>query len=149
MLQEVARGIGTDRMTAYLDRFNYGEIKVDSATIDNFWLQGDSKINQFQQIDFLQRFYQSQLPISGRTEEIVKRMIVFQEKDDYRISGKTGWSISNKNNNEWFVGYIETESRVYFFATNVEPGEGFDMRAFPMIRKDVTYKALKEMKIIN
>jgi beta-lactamase class D len=147
--QEVARGIGLERMTEYLNKFKYGSIKVDSATIDNFWLKGDSRISQFQQIDFLKKFYQSKLSISERTEEIIKRMIVIEENDDYKISGKTGWSIRNGSNNGWFVGFIETENKVYFFATNVEPKEEFDMGTFPVIRKEVTYKALKEMKIIN
>ena len=32
---------------AYIAKFKYGEIKVDSASIDNFWLEGASKIKTF------------------------------------------------------------------------------------------------------
>lgn len=147
--QEIARKIGVHRMTEYLDRFEYGDMKIDSGNIDLFWLEGESQISPFQQIDFLKRFYQSELQISKRIEVIMKRMMIMEDKDDYALSGKTGWSISNGNNNGWFVGYIEHRNKTYFFATNVEPQAQFDMDRFPMIRKDVTLKAFKQMGIIK
>ena len=136
-------------MNEFLEKLDYGDMKVDSSNIDLFWLEGESRISQFQQINFLKRLYQSELPISERTEKIIKRMIVIEEDDDYKLSGKTGWSIKNWNNNGWFVGYFETQYKTYFFATNVEPKQQFDMNLFPMIRKDVTFKALEQMKIIK
>jgi beta-lactamase class D len=147
--QEIARKTGVKNMTEYLNKLAYGDMKVDSANIDLFWLEGDSRISQFQQIDFLKRFYKSELPISERTETIMKRMIVIEENDNYRLSGKTGWSIRNGNNNGWFVGYLETRNKTYFFATNVEPEQQFNMDLFPMIRKDLTFKALEHLGIIK
>jgi len=136
-------------MTGHLNEFNYGQIKVDSVTIDNFWLQGDSRINQFQQIDFLKRLYHSELPISERTERIMKEMMVIKQNERYILRGKTGWSIRNGKNNGWFVGYVQSKNKVYFFATNVEPKEDFNMEMFPMIRKEITFKALKQVQMIN
>ena len=147
--QEVARNMGVKNMTEYLDKLKYGNMKVDSTNIDLFWLEGESQISQFQQVDFLKRFYQSELPISERTETIMKRMMVMEDNDDYKLSGKTGWSIRNRNNNGWFVGYVEHQNKTYFFATNVEPNKGFDMNLFPGIRKAITQKALEQMRIIN
>ncbi len=147
--QEIAREIGANQMLKYLDVLNYGEMKVDSNNIDIFWLEGDSRISQFQQIDFLKRFYQSELPISERTEKIMKNLMVVEENDDFRLLGKTGWSIRNGNNNGWFVGYIESNNNAYFFATNIVPTKGFNMKLFPMIRKAITYKAFQQMKIIQ
>lgn len=147
--QEIARKIGVGKMNAYLDKLDFGSMQVDSSNLDVFWLEGDSKINQFQQIDFLKRFYQAELPIAERTELIMKRMMVVEENQAYKLSGKTGWSIRNGNNRGWFVGYVEVKNNVYFFATNIAPKEGFDMKKFPMIRKEITYKALKGMKVIE
>lgn len=147
--QEIARKVGENKMNKFLKKLDYGNMKVDSSNLDLFWLEGESSITQFQQINFLKRLYQSELPISERTEMIMKRMIVIEDTDDYKLSGKTGWSIRNGNNNGWFVGYVETQSKIYFFATNVEPKQQFDMNMFPMIRKDVTFKAFEQMKIIN
>jgi len=145
--QQVARKIGAKRMTKYLDKLEYGSMKVDSANIDLFWLEGESRINQFQQIDFLKRFYKSELPITQRTETIMKRMMVVEENEEFKLSGKTGWSIRDGNNNGWFVGYIESQQKTYFFATNVEPKEQFNMKKFHMIRKKVTYRAFERMGI--
>lgn len=147
--QDVARRIGEKRMNEHLTKFEYGNMKVDTANIDIFWLEGASRISQFQQIDFLKRFYKSALPISERTEKIMKRTMVMEENERYRLSGKTGWSIRGEIDNGWFVGYVETEGNTYFFATNVEPGEQFDMQLFPGIRKQITFSALKQMDIIK
>ena len=147
--QEVARKIGTKKMSKHLNEIDYGNMKVDSLNIDSFWLIGESRINQFQQIDFLKRFYNSELPISKRTETIMKRMMVIEHNSIYKLSGKTGWSIKNGNNNGWFIGYVETQNKTYFFASNIEPKKQFDMTKFPMIRKDVTLKAFKQMKLIK
>lgn len=147
--QQVARGIGASRMNSYLHKMNYGSMDVDSSNIDLFWLSGDSKISQFQQVDFLKRLYLSNLPIKPRTESIIREMMVIEENEHYKISGKTGWSIRNGHNNGWFVGYIETGKKTWFFATNVDPEADFSMDMFPVIRKKVTYEALKVLSIMK
>ena len=114
--QELARKIGVHKMTEYLEKLEYGHMKVDSSNIDRFWLEGASRIDQMQQIHFLKKFYQAQLPISERTKEIMKRLMLIEENDTYKIYGKTGWSVSEGHDNGWFVGYIETQKKVYFFA---------------------------------
>ena len=135
-------------MNEYVHKLNYGNMKVDSTNIDLFWLEGESVISQFQQIDFLKRFYQSRLPVSEQTALIMKRMMILEENDEFKLSEKTGWSVRNGKNNGWFVGYVESQNKVYFFATNIEPKERFNMNMLSVIRKSITYKALEEMKII-
>jgi len=147
--QDVAKRIGVKRMNEYLKKLSYGNMDVDSSNIDVFWLEGNSTISQFQQIDFLKGFYQSELPISSGTEKIMKQLMLIEENDTFRISGKTGWSIRNGNNNGWFVGYIEKDDKVFFFATNIQPEEEFNMEMFPMIRKEITYQALSQLNIIS
>ena len=123
-------------------------MKVDTTNIDAFWLAGDSRISQFEQIDFLKRFYESELPISERTKTITKRLMVIKQYENYTLSGKTGWAIRDGENNGWFVGYLEKGNQVYYFATNIVPTSLFDMKYFPMIRKKITLEALKKLKII-
>lgn len=143
--QDIARRVGAERMRANLDKLQYGNMVFDSTSIDLFWLEGDSRISPSQQIDFLARFYRSELPISQRTESIMKRLMVMKETEEYKLSGKTGWSIRNGNNNGWFVGYLEMGGEVYFFATNVIPQEQFNMGFFAMIRTKVTMEALRTL----
>ncbi len=147
--QEVARKIGPKIMNDYIRKFNYGNIKVDSNNIDKFWLEGESRISQIQQIDFLKRFYDSKLPISKRTEKIIKSIMVIEQNDQYILSGKSGLSNDNKIYNGWFVGYIELKTNTYLFATNIEPKKEFDFDTFIKKRLDLTFKALKQIKVIK
>ncbi|HRA99426.1 MAG TPA: class D beta-lactamase [Ignavibacteria bacterium] len=146
--QQIAREIGTVKMKDYLKKFDYGNMIVDSSNIDTFWLTGESKISQMQQIDFLKKLYNLELPISVRTSEIMKRIMIIDENDLYKLSGKTGWAVSGENNLGWFVGYIETKKGIFYFATNVEPAIGFNMDEFAGIRKDITLKAFRKIETI-
>lgn len=145
--QDIARQVGVNRMNEYLGKLDYKNMVVDSSALDLFWLEGDSRITAMEQIDFLSRFYHSKLPISKRTEKIVKDMIFYNEKPTYNLSGKTGWSIRNGNNLGWFVGYIEKADELYFIATNVDPKESFDMKKFAKIRLQVLMEATKLLGI--
>lgn len=147
--QSIARQIGVKQMNDYIAKLNYGTMQVDSTNLDMFWLEGNSKINQFEQIDFLKRFYQNELPTTERTYQIMKKLMVIEGNDNYTISGKTGWAMRDGNDNGWFVGYVETKDKTYFFATNVEPTAGFDINTFPFKRKEVTYKTLQLLNVIE
>lgn len=147
--QEIARNIGPERMNDYLERFHYGKMQVDSSNIDLFWLEGASRITPFQQIDFLQRFFEKQLPISERTYLLMKKIMILEEQEGYRLSGKTGWSVTGETDNGWFVGFVEKGDSVFYFATNVGPGPAFEIDNFASVRKEVTMKALNELEIIN
>lgn len=147
--QEIARKIGPKRMREYLDKFEYGNMVFDSSTIDLFWLEGKSTVTPAQHIEFLKKLYESILPISERTEKIIKEMLILEEEDGYRLSGKTGWAIRNGNNTGWFVGYIEAGGNVYYFATIIIPEEKFNMKLFPKIRAEITKEALRKIGIIK
>ncbi|MFK7772124.1 MAG: class D beta-lactamase [Saprospiraceae bacterium] len=147
--QDIARRIGVKRMNEYLEKLDYKNMVVDSSNLDLFWLEGDSKITAMEQINFLSRLYHSQLPISKKTEKIIKEMISMDKKTTYKLSGKTGWSIRNGNNLGWFVGYIEKGDEVYFVATNVDPKENFDMKNFTKIRLQVLMEATKLIGITS
>ncbi len=79
---------------------------------------------------------------------MVKKLMVIEEKLTYVLHGKTGWSITGQENNGWYVGYIKKSEEQYFFATNVQPHETFDMTSFPQARKDVSHQALGVLHII-
>lgn len=141
--QEIARKIGPERMNKHLKAFNYGNMVVDSSNIDVFWLEGPSRITQNQQMDFIKRFYTEKLPIKDRTYEIMKRMIIIDEDEDQRFSGKTGWSIRDGFNVGWFVGYLEKGDNVYYVVTNVEPTPEFNIDEFGRVRQWVSTESLK------
>lgn len=147
--QELARSIGPERMNHYLHTLGYGQMVVDSSNIDLFWLAGDSKISQMQQIDFLTRLHLSKLPIQPRTAQLMKKIMLIEENEDYRLSGKTGWAISGEKDIGWFAGFLETKGQIYFFATRIQPQPALEMNDFAMIRKEVSMKAFRQLAIIS
>ncbi|MEE9362919.1 MAG: class D beta-lactamase [Cellulophaga sp.] len=147
--QEVARKIGTKRMNDYVEKLKYGNLKINSTNIDKFWLEGESRISQMQQIYFLKRFYNFELPISERTKKIMSTIMLIEQTEQYKLSGKSGLSRSNEKYNGWFVGYIELKNDTYFFATNLEPKKEFDLDSFIKKRQDLTLTALKKMKVLK
>ena len=146
--QEIAGIVGVKRMKEFVHKFNYGKMDINANNIDDFWLSGNSKINQFEQIDFLKRLYLSQLPISHRTERIFKHMFITQQTDKYTLRAKTGLAVNGGEYNGWYVGYLETVDNVYFFATNISPKQNHD-NSFNNKRKSITIKALNQLGFIN
>lgn len=147
--QQVARKIGAKRMSEYVQKLNYGNLKIDSTNIDNFWLVGKSRISQTQQIDFLKRFYNYELPISERTDKIMRNIMLIEETDQYKLLGKSGLSNENNKYNGWFVGYIELKKNTYFFATNLEPKKDFEFDSFIKKRLDLTLLAFRAMNVLK
>ncbi|MCD4673769.1 MAG: class D beta-lactamase [Anaerolineaceae bacterium] len=117
--QELARQVGGEEMRAYVEAAGYGNADI-SGNIDSFWLDGALRISPDEQVDFLKRLYHDKLPFSQRSMDIVKEIIVLEETDTYKLSGKTGSAIRVEVFQGWFVGYLETEDNVFFFATNFE-----------------------------
>lgn len=143
--QDIAREIGVKRMKNQLSKLNFGEMVVDSTNLDMFWLEGSSIINQYQQIEFLQNFNDQLLPISNRTYSLMSSLMIIESDDNYILRGKSGWSIENKKHNCWFVGYLKSNNRTYYFATNIEPRKDTDISDLSSIRKDVTIAALQNI----
>ncbi len=147
--QELARSIGEERMKSYLKKFHYGNITVTAETIDNFWLEGNSTISQYQQIDFLKKLYDEKLPLSKTTMKEMKNIMVIKDTVNYKLSGKTGWAIRNNNNYGWFVGYLETNNQVYFVATNVTPQNQEMISDFTIARKAISLETFRFLKLIE
>ncbi len=142
--QELAVKIGVKRMNENLKKLNFGEMEVNDKNIDNFWLAGRSKINLFQQIDFLKRFRNKELPISKSTYKTVTDILIIEQNENFVLSGKTGFVNLTDTKMGWFVGYLEKGGNTFYFATRISPKEqDMPLRQFMSLRKSVTISALK------
>lgn len=147
--QQIARKIGVERMVKFTNAANYGQLTIDSSTIDNFWLEGDSKISPLEQVTFITQLYQEKLPFSKATFDSVKEIMINEETETYTLRGKTGWSQTETINNGWFVGYLTTsDDQVYVFATNVERSRSVSSNGFSAARKAITMSIFKTLGII-
>jgi len=100
--QELARRIGVERMKQYVDDSDYGRMDINPETIDRFWLWGDSRITPWEQLNFMIHFYANQLPFSQTNIELVKKLIVLKETDQWVFRGKTGMTVQDGKNIGWF-----------------------------------------------
>ncbi len=119
--QVLARKAGQERMQNFINQAGYGNQQIGKPeNIDKFWLEGPLQITPKQQIEFLQKVYYEKLPFSKRSFNLLKDIMIIEQTPTYILRGKTGWIDSTKPNIGWFVGYLEQNNKVYFFATNID-----------------------------
>ena len=145
--QELARRVGGLQMKYWLDKVNYGNADT-SGGIDKFWLSGGLRITPQQQIDLLKKLRNNMLPFSQRSMDIVKNIMITEEKTDYIIRGKSGWSSQDDKDIGWYVGYLETTYNVYYFANCIQTAD-LNNNNFGKARKEIVYQILKELKLIT
>jgi beta-lactamase class D len=144
--QEIARKTGVEKMRNMLDKIGYPGMVFNGATLDNFWLEGASKISQFQQVDFLSKLVNRELPVTEKTYRIMSKIMFLDQKEGYDLYGKTGWAQPDDSTNiGWFTGYAKTPDNTYYLVTNIRPGDGFNMDDFAKIRMELALKAMHEI----
>lgn len=115
--QVLARKIGSERMQKFVNQAGYGNQRIGKPeNIDNFWLEGDLRITPRQQIQFLQKLRNQKLPFSKINLDLLKDIMIVEKTPNYTLRGKTGWV----DKTGWFVGYLEQNNKVYYFATNID-----------------------------
>lgn len=125
--QEIARRIGAERMQAYIDKLDYGNHNIGGG-IDQFWLTGDLRIDCIQQIDFVDRLRRGALPISERSQSLVRDILPVTKVGDATIRAKSGLlgAEIGKPSLGWLVGWAENGAAQTVFAMNIdcrEPGQ--------------------------
>lgn len=143
--QEMARRVGGEQMKRWLTKSNYGNMDTTGG-IDKFWLTGSLRITPLQQIDFLTKFRNYELPFSKRSIDITKKIMVVKDTTNYTLRAKTGWSEQEGMQIGWYVGYVEKGDNVYYFANCVQL-KGGATDNFIRSRKEIALMILKELGI--
>jgi beta-lactamase class D len=144
--QELARRVGGERMNAWIKKANYGNSDTTGG-IDQFWLSGGLRITPEQQIDFLKRLHENNLPFSLRTMSITKKIMIADKTSSYTLYAKAGWGRDGKTDIGWYVGYIETNNNVYYFSNCIQTNNS-NNSDFAHARKDISYQILSSLKLI-
>jgi beta-lactamase class D len=143
--QELARQVGKERMQQYLDQVGYGNRQI-GPLVDNFWLSGPLAISPDEQVAFLQRLYQNDLPFSDDSINLVKELMVIEATPDYILRGKSGLNTSPSLNMGWLVGWLEQDGRTLFYATYVE--SQFSNSRLADARYEITREALRTLGLL-
>src|SRR6266852_2571860 len=122
--QEIARRIGAERMQKYVDLFEYGNRDIGGG-IDQFWLSGNLRIDPVQQVDFVDRLRRGALPVSKRSQELVRDILPVTKAGDSIIRAKTGLlgAEVGRPSLGWMVGWAEKGSEQTVFALNLDVRE--------------------------
>ncbi|MFA6788636.1 MAG: class D beta-lactamase [Arcobacteraceae bacterium] len=137
--QKFTTHLSKEKYLEYLKQFNYGNATIGS-NISEFWLDGSLKISAYEQIDFLKKIYNHSLLADEKSMLIVQNILVEEENEHYILRAKSGWN----GTIGWYVGYITTKEKSYFFAMN-----GNIKKEQLHLRKELVLKALKVKKIIK
>ena len=141
-----AEQIKLEKYQDYVDSFNYGNKNL-AGPPTRFWLAGSFRISANQQVDFLKRFYNYELPdISRRSIDIVKELIIIEQTDRYRFCGKTGGMLTDTDYIMWLVGYLEQNNKIYFYAMNFKTN---DYNKTSSARYSITKDILRELKLLE
>lgn len=136
--QQIAQAVGEARYRDWLARFAYGNADP-SGGLTTFWLDGALRISALEQLDFLERLVQLELPASERSQRIVHAMLVTEANACWRLHAKTGLlGISATRAVDpvgWYVGWVETDGARWVFAMNIDTrGDGASAARIPITK---------------
>jgi beta-lactamase class D len=121
MFQEIARRTGKERMREWLERLDYGNKDIGGG-IDLFWLQGRLRVSPMEQVEFLRRLAAGELPMSQRSQRLVRHALIVERTPAYTLYAKTGTANPAANAVSWWVGWVEKKGRAAgYFAMNFTP----------------------------
>jgi beta-lactamase class D len=141
--QELASRIGNRKYRYHLNQLKYGNMET-GKDLKSFWLKGDLKISAKEQVEFLKRLYLDKLPYKSAYLKLVKKLMVIKKTSKYVLRGKTGWAKNPEKQHGWYVGYLETNGNVWFFANNIKINKASDAK----YREELVLKAFKAKGII-
>ncbi|MCJ8517282.1 beta-lactamase class D [Pseudorhizobium tarimense] len=146
--QELTRRLGKTRFGDYVAAFAYGNADVSGGPggtdgLTEAWLMSSLKISPDEQVDFLRRFLNGELPVSDRAMMMTKAITPrFEAADGWVAHGKTGAGrlrdVAGKPAKDrplgWFVGWAEKEGRRVVFARLYVANQASDKPLSPEVR---------------
>ncbi len=138
--QRYAIKVDDKKYSQYLAKFNYGNL-LTGNNIERFWLDGDLRMSVKDQICFLRKVHAENLPVKKQHIKTLKRIMLSENNENYKIWSKTGWS----GKDGWYVGYLVTNDQTWFFANHIEINKNSDLK----FRKNLTIEAFKAIGVIQ
>lgn len=120
--QEITQKLGMQRLREYLNKLNYGNEDVSGTPGKNdgllqSWIFNSLQISPKEQIEFVEKLSNKQLPLSKQAQENTIKIINLEKIwDNWQLYGKTGGGMKAG----WFIGWIEKDNRRIQFAQYVE-----------------------------
>lgn len=143
--QAIDRQAGLTAIRNFIKKTGYGNQTVD-GNISSYWIDSSLKISPVEQVEMLKKFYYNQFDFAPENISAVKDSIYLYSTEQGAVYGKTGTGeINEKNTLGWFIGYIEKDGHIYFFATSIQNEDN----AMGAVAAELTFSILSELDIWN
>lgn len=120
--KQLLRTLGQQKLRQYLSLFSYGNQDVsggvhkigDPNGFTSAHICSSLEISPREQVQFLQRLFLNQFPLSEHTVEATKELLYQQTlPSGWRLYVKTGTGLydTSRSNLAWYVGWIEKDRR--------------------------------------
>jgi len=143
---KITERLGIDQLQEYVMKFNYGNQDLSGDRFQNnglthAWLSSSLEISVGEQIYFLQKLVNNELPVTMHAQQMTKKILFIQELENgWKLYGKTGNGFFlNEDRTErlkirmgWFVGWIERGDRAIIFAQYIQ--DTVDLDSFASLR---------------
>ena len=144
---ELAKKVGKARYAQYLGQLDYGNGNLNSAGTD-FWNFGGFGVSPVEQIKTLVGIYEERYPFASRSYATLKELMLAEQTAAYTIRAKTGWTRDGGIDTGWWVGYVEQQGNVLFFATRLIKPRTESNTRFGPCRKEITKKVLRQLRYL-
>lgn len=144
--QAIDRQLGISAIKQNLKKLSYGNEKIQEypADISAYWMESSLKISPVEQVQLLTKLYDNKLGFSPEHINAVKNSLLLSSRGNSSLYGKTGTGqVNGQNINGWFIGYVQSASNTYFFASNIQGQDG----ASGSKAAEITYSILADMDI--
>ena len=118
--QNIDQLLGRTEISSFLKKINYGNKQI-SKDLKLYWADDSLKISAVEQVELLQNFYTNTFDCSEQNIQAVKDALRVGEFSGGTLYGKTGTIRRNgRDISGWFVGFVETDDNVLYFAANIQ-----------------------------
>ncbi len=122
--QTIDNQLGADCIYQYIQQIGYGNETIN-GDLSDYWLESSLKISPVEQVELLTELYHNSFDFAPENIRAVKDALRISSSKTGTLYGKTGTGrIQNQDRNGWFTGFAEIADNTYFFATNIEAGNG-------------------------
>ena len=117
----LAQQIGRNRLQKFVSQLAYGNQDLSGdGTEDGYktaHLSSSLQISPKEQVLFLKKLVNEELPISAYSMQITKQILFDRELSLGKLFGKAGSGFDSKGKMiGWYVGWLESEKATYIFA---------------------------------
>lgn len=143
--QNLDAQLGSDKIRDYLNNIQYGNQSCSNSHTA-YWSDGSLTISPIEQVVMLQKFYRNDFHFQKENIDAVKQAILLETSGSTLLYGKTGTGqVNGENALGWFVGYVQKEDNVYYFATQLQN----TIRASGSTAAGITTAILKDQLILE